>query len=158
MKIVLQRVNRADVIIDKKTVGKISNGLLIFLGMTHEDTENETRYLIDKISNLRIFEDENGKMNKSILDISNGEILVISQFTLYGDTKKGRRPGFDKAAKPVVAEKLYNEFIEILKERTSLKVETGIFGASMEVNLSNDGPVTFVLERDAEKKYVLCCS
>ena len=157
MKIVLQRVNRADVIVDKKTVGKISNGLLIFLGITHDDTENETRYLIDKVSNLRIFEDENGKMNKSILDISAGEILVVSQFTLYGDTKKGRRPGFDKAAKPVVAEKLYNQFVEILKERTNLKVETGIFGATMEVNLSNNGPVTFILEKEVEKKFTTCC-
>ena len=157
MKIVLQRVNKAEVIVEKKIVGKISRGLLLFLGVTHTDTENEIKYLMDKVSNLRIFEDENGKMNRSVLDIS-GEILVVSQFTLYGDTKKGRRPGFDKAAKPDIAEKLYEQFVEIMKERTSLKVETGIFGASMEVNLSNDGPVTFILEKNAEKEVVLCCS
>ena len=158
MKIVLQRVNRAEVIVKEKVVGKISIGLLLFLGITHDDTENEIKYLVDKISNLRIFEDENGKMNKSVLDIANGEILVVSQFTLYGDTRKGRRPGFDKAAKPNIADELYEKFIEIMKKNTNLKVEAGIFGATMEVNLNNDGPVTFILEKDAEKKYVLCCS
>ena len=157
MKIVLQRVKNANVKVDNKIVGDISRGILIFLGITHDDTENEIKYLIDKIINLRIFEDENGKMNRSVLDL-NGEILVVSQFTLYGDTRKGRRPGFDKAAKPDIAEKLYNDFIISLNEKTKLKIEKGIFGASMEINLSNDGPVTFILEKNAEKKLILCCS
>jgi len=157
MRIVLQRVNKAEVIVEKKSVGKIDQGLLLFLGVTHDDTENEIRYLIDKVSNLRIFQDKNGKMNLSVLDIS-GEILVVSQFTLYGDTKKGRRPGFDKSAKPEIAEKLYDDFVKLIKEKTELNIETGIFGASMKVNLSNDGPVTFILEKNAEKDLILCCS
>ncbi len=144
MRAVIQRVESASVEVDEKVVGEIGKGLLIFLGITHEDSNNDIDYLVDKISNLRIFEDEDQKMNLSLLDIE-GEVLLVSQFTLYADCRKGRRPSYDKAAKPECAEKIYEEFIEKLKAKVT-KVKTGIFGANMKVNLVNSGPVTILLD------------
>ena len=144
MKVVLQRSKAASVVVNGETVGAISSGLVLLVGITHEDTEEDCRYLADKITHLRIFEDENMKMNHSLLDVG-GEILSISQFTLYGDCRKGRRPNFMAAAKPDEAEKLYEVFNEMLREK-GFKVETGKFGAMMDVELINDGPVTLILE------------
>ena len=144
MKVVLQRSREASVVVNGETVGAISSGLVLLVGITHEDKEEDCRYLADKIVHLRIFEDENMKMNHSLLDVG-GEILSISQFTLYGDCRKGRRPNFMAAAKPDEAEKLYEVFNEMLREK-GLKVETGKFGAMMDVKLINDGPVTLILE------------
>lgn len=144
MKVVLQRSKAASVSVDGETVGEITSGLVLLVGVTHEDTEEDCRYLADKIVHLRIFEDENMKMNHSLLDVG-GEILSVSQFTLYGDCRKGRRPNFMAAAKPDEAEKLYEIFNEMLREK-GLKVETGKFGAMMDVELINDGPVTLILE------------
>ena len=140
----LQRVSKAEVTINDKTTGDIGLGLLIFLGVFQKDSREDIKFLTNKIVNLRIFNDGNGKMNKSILDIT-GAVLVVSQFTLCADTKKGRRPSFIKAARPGLGEELYNNFIQTLKER-GLSVATGIFGAMMEVHLVNDGPATFVLD------------
>ena len=140
----LQRVSKAEVTINDKTTGDIGLGLLIFLGVFQKDSREDIEFLTNKIVNLRIFNDGNGKMNKSILDIT-GAVLVVSQFTLCADTKKGRRPSFIKAARPGLGEELYNNFIQALKER-GLSVATGIFGAMMEVHLVNDGPATFVLD------------
>ncbi len=147
MKIVLQRVRRSSVEVDNKIVGSINQGLLLLVGVTHTDTRKEADFLAEKCVNLRIFEDENGKMNLSALDIK-GEILAVSQFTLYGDTQKGRRPGFDLAAKPEFAANLFDYFVEQLR-LSGLKTQTGIFGADMKVELLNDGPVTFVMEKNS---------
>ena len=144
MKVVLQRSKSASVVVNGETVGAISSGLVLLVGITHEDTEEDCRYLAEKIPHLRIFEDENMKMNHSLLDVG-GEILSISQFTLYGDCRKGRRPNFMAAAKPDEAEALYEVFNDMLREK-GLKVETGKFGAMMDVSLINDGPVTLILE------------
>lgn len=144
MKVVLQRSKAASVSVNGETVGEITSGLVLLVGVTHEDTEEDCRYLADKIIHLRIFEDENMKMNHSLLDVG-GEILSISQFTLYGDCRKGRRPNFMAAAKPDEAERLYEVFNDMLREK-GLKVETGKFGAMMDVQLINDGPVTLILE------------
>jgi D-tyrosyl-tRNA(Tyr) deacylase len=144
MKVVVQRVNHAHVTVKNEIVGSIDRGLLLFVGFTHEDTYKDLDYLADKIVNLRIFEDENNKMNQSLLDLS-FSILSVSQFTLYGDCRKGRRPNFMDAAKPEIAEGLYTRFNEKLMEK-GVHVEKGIFGAMMEVSLINDGPVTFILE------------
>lgn len=144
MKVVLQRSKAASVSVNGETVGEITSGLVLLVGVTHEDTEEDCRYLADKIIHLRIFEDENMKMNHSLLDVG-GEILSISQFTLYGDCRKGRRPNFMAAAKPDEAERLYEVFNDMLREK-GLKVETGEFGAMMDVQLINDGPVTLILE------------
>ena len=144
MRVVAQRVSKAQVSIEGNVVGKIDKGLLIFLGITHRDNEKDAKWLVNKISGLRIFSDEDGKMNKSIEDIE-GEILLISQFTLYGDARKGRRPSFIDAAKPDIAVPLYNKFIELIREK-NLKVSTGEFGADMKVELLNDGPVTMIIE------------
>lgn len=147
MKIVLQRVRRSSVEVDNKIVGSINQGLLLLVGVTHTDTRKEADFLAEKCINLRIFEDENGKMNLSALDIR-GEILAVSQFTLYGDTQRGRRPGFEMAGKPEYASELFDYFVDQLR-MSGLKTQTGIFGADMKVELLNDGPVTFVMERNA---------
>lgn len=149
MRAVVQRVKKASVKIQNTTDGdyingEIDKGLLVFLGITHEDNDKDLDYIADKISGLRIFEDEQGKMNLSIDDI-NGEILLISQFTLYGDCRKGRRPGFTDAARPEIAIPLYEKMIDTLKLK-GIKVEVGIFGADMLVDIQNDGPVTILLD------------
>ena len=144
MKIVLQRVSYGSVTVDSELVGEINKGLVLLVGVGKEDTTTQANFLAEKILNLRVFEDEDGKMNLSALDIK-AEILAISQFTLYGDTKKGRRPSFIEAAPPEKAQMLYEYFVEQLK-KSSLKIETGIFRADMKVQINNDGPVTFILE------------
>ncbi|MBP9853442.1 MAG: D-tyrosyl-tRNA(Tyr) deacylase [Candidatus Omnitrophica bacterium] len=144
MKLLIQRVKQADVKVDKKVVGAIGKGILIFLGISKKDSINLADYFVQKICDLRIFDDTEGKMNLSALDIKS-EFLVVSQFTLYGDCSKGRRPSFDQAAEPAEAERIYHYFVEQLKLQ-GLKVETGRFRATMEVSLVNDGPVTFMLE------------
>lgn len=145
MRILLQRVNYASVKVDGEIKGEIEKGVLLFVGITHNDTEKDAAYLAEKIANLRIFEDDDGKMNRSVLDIG-GEALVISQFTLYGDCRKGRRPGFADAAEPGFADQLYQKFTELLKQQGVKKVANGVFGADMKVKLENDGPVTFIVE------------
>ncbi|KAA0563726.1 D-aminoacyl-tRNA deacylase [Rossellomorea aquimaris] len=144
MKVVLQRSKEASVTVDGEVKGAIRSGAVLLVGITHEDTEEDARYVADKVVNLRIFEDEEGKMNHSLLDVE-GEILSISQFTLYGDSRKGRRPNFMSAAKPDHAKSVYDYFNKVLKEK-NIKVETGVFGAMMDVNLTNDGPVTLIIE------------
>lgn len=149
MRAVLQRVSSARVDIDNKLIGEAGKGLLLLLAFSDDDKEEDLNYIANKILNLRIFEDEAGKMNLSLLDIK-GEILSVSQFTLYGDVRKGRRPSFSQAAHPSYAEEMYEKFNKILK-KSSLKVETGLFGGDMQVSLVNDGPVTILL--DSEKKF-----
>lgn len=145
MKVVLQRSKQASVTVDGEVQGRIQSGLVLLVGITHGDMEEEAAYIADKVVNLRIFEDEEGKMNHSILD-RGGEILSISQFTLYGDTRKGRRPNFMGASKPAEAEVVYERFNAILREK-GVNVETGVFGAMMDVQLINDGPVTLIIEK-----------
>ena len=145
MKLVLQRVANAAVYIEGRTVAKISQGLLIFFGVEKKDNSDKVNYLADKALTLRIFQDDNGKMNFSCLDVS-GEVLVISQFTLAGDCTKGKRPSFDNAAQPKEAKFLYRQFIEKVS-KSGLTVKEGEFGANMQVELVNDGPVTFFLSR-----------
>jgi D-aminoacyl-tRNA deacylase len=144
VRIVLQRVSSARVDVAGETVGSIRTGLLIFLGVTHADTEEDVHYLADKVLQLRIFSDDDGRMNRSLLE-TGGSLLVVSQFTLYGDCRKGRRPSFDHAARPEQARALYERFIERVK-LSNIAVETGVFQAEMEIHLINDGPVTFVLD------------
>jgi D-tyrosyl-tRNA(Tyr) deacylase len=144
MRAVLQRVSRASVEIDASTVGQIERGWLILLGIAHEDTRSDAQWLSEKILNFRGFEDDQGKMNLSVVDLK-GSILVVSQFTLLADCRSGRRPSFTAAAKPAVAEELYLFFAELMK-RSGLPVATGVFGAMMKVELINDGPVTFLLD------------
>lgn len=144
MRAVVQRVKEARVKIEGKTVGQIGPGLLVLLGVGEGDSEKDAEFLAEKIVNLRIMNDPQGKMNLSVKDVG-GKILVVSQFTLYGDTSKGRRPSFVKAAKPGKAKKLYKKFTQEIKA-SGLKVETGKFGALMQVELINDGPVTLILE------------
>lgn len=144
MKVLLQRVKRASVTIDEKLFSSINYGILALVGIEKGDTIEQVNKLADKIFKLRIFEDENGKMNRSILDVK-GEMLVVSQFTLCGDCKKGTRPSFDRSAPPDIANSLYEEFIEKIKNY-GIKTGTGKFGAMMDVELINDGPVTFMLE------------
>lgn len=144
MKVVVQRAKNAQVTVEEKVVGKIDIGVMVLVGITHDDSEADAEYLADKIAHLRIFEDETGKMNHSLLDIE-GEVLSVSQFTLYGDCRKGRRPNYMNAAKPDYANKLYEYFNQKLKEK-GLHVETGVFGAMMDVQFTNDGPVTLILE------------
>jgi D-tyrosyl-tRNA(Tyr) deacylase len=144
MRAVVQRVKNASVEVDQNCIGKIGKGLLIYLGVTHDDEDSDLQYMADKISNLRIFEDDDEKMNRSLLD-EKGEILLISQFTLYGDVRKGRRPSFIRAARPHHATPLYEKLISELKER-GISVATGEFGADMKVSSINDGPVTLLLD------------
>ena len=145
MKLVVQRVKNAKVEVEGKTVGSINQGFLVLLGVTHTDTRSEADYLVKKLCNLRVFEDENGKMNLGLKDVG-GELLIVSQFTLYADCSQGNRPSFINAAKPDVANELYEYFCEKCKEQ-NIKVEKGIFGADMKVSLLNDGPVTIILEK-----------
>lgn len=144
MRCVIQRVSRAKVSVGDEIVGEIGKGILVLLGISHEDAEKDAIYLLEKTLNLRIFEDTEDKMNLSLLDIE-GELLVVSQFTLYGDTRKGRRPSFIEAAKPEKADELYSFFVSEAKKQIK-KVATGRFQAMMDVELVNDGPVTILLD------------
>ena len=144
MRAVVQRVTYSSVEVDGEIVGEINKGFNVLLGISKEDTEEDMKYIKDKIVNLRVFSDENDKMNLSLLDIK-GELLLISQFTLYGDARKGRRPNFMNALGGEEAKKFYDKFIEMMKE-TGLKVQTGIFGADMKVDIKHDGPVTILLD------------
>ena len=145
MKILIQRVVEASVTVENKVVGKIGNGFLVLLGITHNDSEKEAQFLADKVVNLRVFEDDEGKMNLSLKD-TKGSALIIPQFTLYGDAIKGRRPSFTDAAKPEKAVPLYEYFISEVRKK-GIKTEAGIFGAKMEVSLVNSGPVTILIEK-----------
>ena len=147
MRALVQRVSEASVSVDGKTVGSIGKGLLVFLAVGRNDEESDINYLVNKITNLRVFYDDEEKFNRSCLDIG-GHVLLVSQFTLYGDVIKGRRPSFMQAAEPDTAKALYETFVTTLRERTDRKIETGCFGAMMEVDLVNDGPVTLLLERE----------
>ena len=144
MRVVIQRVKNASVEIDNKVNGKINTGFLVLLGISSTDTKQDVDYLVKKVVNLRVFSDENDKMNLSLKDV-NGELLVISQFTLYGNCREGNRPSFIEAAKPDVAIPLYEYFVEECRKQIPV-VETGIFGADMKVSLLNDGPVTIIIE------------
>ena len=146
MKFVIQRVKNASVEVEKRVVGKINEGFLVLIGVTHDDTKKTADILIKKLLNLRIFKDENDKMNLSLKDVG-GELLLISQFTLYADCKKGNRPSFVKSAKYDIANELYEYIIDECK-KTSIKVEKGIFGADVKVSLLNDGPVTIILDSE----------
>jgi D-tyrosyl-tRNA(Tyr) deacylase len=145
MRAVIQRVSSADVKVNQQIVGAINHGLLVLLGITHTDTEKDMDYLIKKILQLRIFNDEHGVMNLSVQDII-GELLIVSQFTLYADTKKGNRPSYQDAAKPEHAKALYEQFIIKIKQYYNGKIATGIFGADMKVQILNDGPVTITID------------
>ncbi|SDY87406.1 D-aminoacyl-tRNA deacylase [Tindallia californiensis] len=144
MRAVVQRVKSSCVSVDDKVVGAISHGLLVYVGVGKEDSEKDIDYMAEKIVNLRIFEDEEGKMNQSLIDIQ-GEILCISQFTLWGDCRKGRRPSFTDAQEPKEADRFYKKFVETCREK-GVKVETGVFQAHMEVSSVNDGPVTMLID------------
>ncbi|RIV38229.1 D-tyrosyl-tRNA(Tyr) deacylase [Flagellimonas lutimaris] len=145
MRTVLQRVSKASVTVEDKVVSSIGNGLLVLLGVEDADGKEDIDWLANKIINLRIFSDENDVMNRSVVDI-NGDIIVVSQFTLHAQTKKGNRPSYIKAAKPDVAIPMYEAFVEVLEQRLGKKVGTGIFGADMKVELLNDGPVTITMD------------
>lgn len=144
MRAVVQRVKKSSVKVDGQIVGAIQNGLNVLIGICEDDTLDDLKYIVDKVINLRIFHDDNDKMNLSVKDI-NGAILAISQFTLYGDCRKGRRPNFMSALGGNEAEKLYDKFIEMLRE-TGIEIATGVFGAHMDVEIQNDGPVTILLD------------
>lgn len=144
MRVILQRSKRASVTVAGEVTGAIESGYVLLVGITHEDTEEDAKYVAKKVAEMRLFEDEEGKMNRSIFE-AGGDILSISQFTLYGDIKKGRRPSFIAAARPETAEPLWQAFNDALRSH-GLKVETGVFGAMMDVELINDGPVTMMVE------------
>jgi D-tyrosyl-tRNA(Tyr) deacylase len=146
MRVVLQRVSSGSVTVDGRVLGEIGKGLVLLVGFSGEDEESAAEWMAEKVLGLRVFGDEEGKMNRSLLEVE-GDLLVVSQFTLYGDARKGRRPSFVKAAGPEVAVPLYERFLGILREKAPGRVESGEFGAMMEVALVNDGPVTLVLER-----------
>lgn len=145
MKFVIQRVKKAQVDVNDKTISKIENGFLVLIGVTYNDTKQIADYLIKKLINLRVFEDENGKMNLSLNDV-NGSLLLVSQFTLYADCSNGNRPSFTKAAKPEFANEIYEYIVDEFKKKVK-NVQTGKFGADMKVKLINDGPVTIILEK-----------
>ena len=145
MKLLLQRVTHASVTVEDKIVGEIGRGFVLLLGVTHADTQQEADWLANKVAGIRLFEDDQGKMNASLADVD-GAFLVVSQFTLYGDARKGRRPSFTEAARPEQAEPLVDYFCEKLREN-GFTVATGIFGADMQVEIHNDGPVTLMIER-----------
>ncbi len=145
MKIVLQRCSRAEVRIDGETVGRIGTGFVVLVGITHSDTREDAEFLAKKVAGMRVFEDTEGKMNLSLAEVG-GQILSISQFTLYGNARKGNRPSFIEAARPEVAEPLYEYFNQVLREQYGLHVETGRFGANMQVDFVNDGPVTIIVD------------
>lgn len=145
MRAVIQRVSQASVTVENSSVAQIGHGLLILLGIEHLDNEEDINWLVAKISNLRIFADDIGAMNRSVLD-TNGELLIVSQFTLHASTKKGNRPSFIKAAKPDVAIPLYEQFVSTFEKSLGKPVKTGVFGAMMEVALTNDGPVTIIID------------
>ncbi len=149
MRAVVQRVKSARVSVEGEAAGTISNGLLVYLGVGKQDTEKDIDYMVEKITNLRIFEDEQGKMNRSLVD-EEGEILCISQFTLWGDCRKGRRPSFTDAREPGEADEMYQRFVDKCKDK-GIKTETGVFQAHMEVSSVNDGPVTMLI--DSEKNF-----
>ncbi len=149
MRAVIQRVSKASVVVDGEPVARIGHGLLIFLGIENADEKADIAWLSKKVANLRIFNDENGVMNHSLLELG-GEALVVSQFTLHAATKKGNRPSYIKSAKPEVAIPLYEQFVQQLEQDLAKKVETGVFGADMKVELLNDGPVTIII--DSKKK------
>jgi len=144
MRAVVQRVKEAKIEVDRQIVGSIGKGLLVYLGVGKDDSEKDVEFIADKLVNLRVFADENDKMNLSVLDVG-GAILLVSQFTLYGDCRKGRRPGFDLASEPQTAERLYEKTIEAIRQK-GVSVETGVFAAHMDVSSVNDGPVTFLLD------------
>lgn len=148
MRVILQRSKQASVTVDGQITGAIDKGYVLLVGVTHSDTEDDIAYVAKKIADLRIWEDDEGKMNRSILEVG-GDVLSISQFTLYADTRKGKRPSFVEAARPEQAEPLWNAFNEQLKAH-GLHVETGVFGAMMDVSLINDGPVTITIESKAK--------
>ena len=145
MRLLLQRVSRAEVRVGGRVTGRINQGYLLLVGLTHSDTASQLEWMAEKIAGLRLFADADGKMNLGLSDVG-GAVLVVSQFTLYGDSAKGRRPSFVDAARPEIAEPLYDRFVALLRER-ALPVETGEFGAMMDVELINDGPVTLWLEK-----------
>ncbi|HEY2420170.1 MAG TPA: D-aminoacyl-tRNA deacylase [Neobacillus sp.] len=147
MRVVVQRSKGAKVTVNGEITGQITNGLVLLVGVTHADKQEDAEYLADKVANLRIFEDQDEKMNLSLLDVG-GEILSVSQFTLYGDCRKGRRPNFMAAARPDYANQMYEVFNSLLRDK-GIIVETGRFGAMMDVDLINDGPVTLILESKA---------
>jgi len=145
MKAVIQRVSKASVTIDNKIKASIQQGVLILLGIEVQDTQDDINWLSNKITNLRIFDDENGVMNNSLHD-SDGEVIVVSQFTLHASTKKGNRPSYIKAAKPFIAVPLYNKFIDTLESKLEKKIQTGEFGSDMKLEIHNDGPVTIIID------------
>jgi len=149
MRALIQRVDRASVEVDGEFTGKIARGILVLLGVREGDSENELDWLVKKCSNLRIFEDDDGKMNLSVKDIG-GDVLVVSQFTLYGDSRKGNRPSFNSAAKPEQADFYYEIFVEKISAEIGKQAATGKFGAHMKVDLLNNGPVTILLEKEAD--------
>lgn len=146
MRVIVQRVSEAKVTVDKEVIGSINQGLLLLVGIHEDDTNDQLQWMCDKILKLRVFSDDIGKMNKSVTDIQGG-ILVVSQFTLYGDVKKGTRPSYIEAARPDKAEPMYNQMIDYFKNKSELNIQTGRFGAMMNVHLLNDGPVTLILEK-----------
>jgi len=145
MRILIQRVTHAQVVVENEIVGKIGPGLLVLVGITHEDTQKDIEWLATKLMGLRIFNDEAGKMNLSVEDIG-GDLLVVSQFTLFGNSRKGRRPSYSRSAPPDISKPLYEQFVAYLRQHFSGKVETGIYAAEMKVSLLNDGPVTLWLD------------
>ncbi|HYW35833.1 MAG TPA: D-aminoacyl-tRNA deacylase [Balneolaceae bacterium] len=146
MKFVIQRVHKSAVLVHGQTIGAIEKGLLVLVGIQRGDTKEDARWMSRKVLDMRIFEDADGKMNRSVRDV-NGALLLVPNFTLYADASKGNRPGFSEAEKPTKARKLYRTLVQQLTERTKLTVETGEFGADMDVSLVNDGPVTIILEK-----------